>query len=60
VTPRTALALYGKLDAICGGTWLGGYTARTRRLLVAGLEERASTAASVSGVIVEFGGAGEP
>jgi signal transduction histidine kinase len=30
--------------AVCGGTWLGGYTVRTRRLYVAGLEERAATA----------------
>jgi signal transduction histidine kinase len=30
--------------ALCGGTWLGGYTVRTRRLYVAGLEERAATA----------------
>jgi signal transduction histidine kinase len=30
--------------AACAGTWLGGYTVRTRRLYVAGLEERAATA----------------
>jgi signal transduction histidine kinase len=30
--------------AVCAGTWLGGYTVRTRRLYVAGLEERAATA----------------
>ncbi|HKS99445.1 MAG TPA: sensor histidine kinase [Rugosimonospora sp.] len=30
--------------AVCGGTWLAGYTVRTRRQYVAGLEERAATA----------------
>lgn len=30
--------------ALCCGTWLGGYTVRTRRLYVTGLEERAATA----------------
>lgn len=32
------------LTAICSGAWLTGYTIRTRRLFVAGLEERAVTA----------------
>jgi signal transduction histidine kinase len=30
--------------AVCAGTWLAGYTVRTRRLYVAGLEEGAATA----------------
>jgi len=29
--------------AICGGVWATGYTVRTRRIYVAGLEERAAT-----------------
>ncbi len=28
---------------VCGGIWLAGYTVRTRRIYVAGLEERAAT-----------------
>jgi signal transduction histidine kinase len=34
----------GFLAAVCATIWLTGYTVRTRRLYVAGLEERAATA----------------
>ncbi len=43
-TGRNSIYIAAFFVAVCGGTWLGGYTVRTRRLYVAGLEERAATA----------------